>query len=190
MIRKLSSSTNFHRFNSGYPANPQDPWVLLFYPFPIHCKSRDNTHYRFLLFYQVRLINPWISQLQAWLYPRNQIALVSGFLSALISPWLSQLHLQTIGIGLALLALCSSLVAVLTNRGKFNIKNIFFPPILALYGYVLGLGFLYQIAYDGVRRERGNSGVKPGDLSKLTSFSLKSAKSRVRLLVSNWRKTF
>lgn len=77
-------------------------------------------------------------------------------LSVLMTPllvylfWLSfQVHFQIIGIGLILLILYACLTVGLMKKNKFNIRNILFPSILALYGYVLGLGFLYQIICNG-----------------------------------------
>ena len=65
--------------------------------------------------------------------------------------WLSsQTQIQVIGIALMLVTLYSSLTIDLARRRKFNIRNIFFPPVLALYAFVFGLGFLYQSVCNGL----------------------------------------
>ena len=65
--------------------------------------------------------------------------------------WLSStVQFQVIGIALIIVILYSSLTIDLIKKRRFNLKNIFFPPILTLYGFVIGLGFLYQTIYDGL----------------------------------------
>lgn len=64
--------------------------------------------------------------------------------------WLSsQAQFQIIGIALMLVILYSSLSLDLIKTKKFSVRNFFFPPVLALYGFVLGLGFLYQSICNG-----------------------------------------
>ncbi len=85
----------------------------------------------------------------------------ASVLSVLLTPlfvyvlWLSfQIRFLIFGIGLTLLISYACVAFELMRKSSFGIRNIVFPGLLGLYGYSVGLGFVYQTIYNSFKRKR------------------------------------